>query len=111
MAAILFEEHPVSDHIMIQAFPAAKAKGEICVFGSLKGFSDYATEAGAEGSVDIGKLSAVFQAATADLTGDAAVAADVYMTSAGVLTTTATDNVLFGTIVSVGTDTFKIAVL
>jgi predicted RecA/RadA family phage recombinase len=109
MAAKLFEKYPVSDHITVAAFPVAKEKGEICVFGSLIGFSDYTTAAGEAGSVDTGKLAAVFQAATADLTGAATVGADVYLTPAGVLTATAAGNTLFGTVVRVDVDTFDFA--
>ena len=107
----LFEKKPVSDHIQIAAFPSAKEKGEVCVFGSLIGFSDLTTEAGKPGTVDIGKYAAVFQAAKADLTGTAAIGTDVYITSAGALSITATDNKLLGTIVAVGGDTIDIAVI
>jgi len=105
----LYEKKPVSDHILIAAFPAAKEKGEICKFGSLVGFSDYKTDSGAPGSVDVGKEIAVFQAAKAELT-TAAIGVDVYVTSAGALTATASGNTLLGTIVAVGADTFDIAV-
>lgn len=101
----LFEKKSVSDHIQIEAFPTAKEKGEICILGSLIGFSDYKTEAGKMGSVDIGKQAAVFQAAKADLTGTASIGADVYITPAGDLSTTATGNKLLGTIVAVGSST------
>ena len=111
--AKLFEKKPVSDHIMIAAFPAKKDKGEACVFGKLVGFSDYDTASGAAGSVDVGKQIAVFQAAKADLptspTG-AAIGADVYLTPAGALTTTGTGNTLLGTIVAVGGDAFDVAI-
>jgi predicted RecA/RadA family phage recombinase len=103
---MLFEKKPVSDHIEIAAFPSAASKGGIVKFGSIIGFSDYDTASGASGSVDTGKPAAVFQAAIADLTGTAAVGSDVYITSAGVLTMTATSNTLIGTIVQVGADTF-----
>jgi len=105
----LFEKRPVSDHIQIAAFPAKKDKGEVCVFGSLVGLSDYDTASGAAGSVDVGKQIAVFQAAKADLM-TAAIGADVYITSAGALTTTASGSTLLGTIVAVGGDTFDIAI-
>jgi predicted RecA/RadA family phage recombinase len=107
--AKLFEKRPVSDHIQVAAFPAAKEKGEICVFGNLVGLSDYDTASGAAGSVDVGKQIAVFQAAKADLP-TAAIGTDVYITSAGALTATASDNTLLGTVVAVGGDTFDIAV-
>jgi predicted RecA/RadA family phage recombinase len=103
---VLYEKKPVSDHIEIAAFPAAKSKGDVVQFGSIIGFSDYDTAAGTRGSVDTGKPAAVFQAAIADLTGTAAVGSDVYITSAGALTMTATSNVLIGTVVAVGSDTF-----
>jgi hypothetical protein len=109
--AILFEKKPVSDHIQIGAFPSAKEKGEICVFGSLVGFSDYKTGAGEAGSVDIGKMAAVFQAAVADLDGVATVGADGYAASAGTPSATATGNKLLGTVVAAGSDTFDIAVI
>lgn len=109
MAAILFEKYPVSDHITIAAFPAAKEKGEICVFGSLVGFSDCATAAGEAGSVDTGKGAAIFQAASADLTGTPTAGADVYLTSAGELTAAAGGNTLFGTVVRADAGTFDFA--
>jgi hypothetical protein len=102
---MLYEKKPVSDHVGL-AFPSAASKGGIVKFGSLIGFSDYDTAAGAPGSVDVGKPAAVFQAAIADLAGSAAVGSDVYTTSAGALTMTAASNFLIGTIVRVGTDTF-----
>jgi predicted RecA/RadA family phage recombinase len=105
----LFEKYPVSDHIAIAAFPAAKEKDDICVFGSLTGISDYTTAAGDMGSVCTGRMTAVFQAASADLTGDAAIGADVYLTPAGALTTAAAGNKLFGTVVRVDADTFDVA--
>jgi predicted RecA/RadA family phage recombinase len=110
MGVRLFEKKPVSDHILVTAFPAAKAKGEICVFGSLKGFSDYDTKSDESGSVNIGKMVSVFQAAKSDLTGTAAIAADVYITTDNTLTTTAGSNKLLGTVVAVGSDTFDLAV-
>jgi predicted RecA/RadA family phage recombinase len=106
---MLYEKKPVSDHIEVQAFPTAKEKGDVVVFGNLLGFSDYKTASGAPGSVDIGKSAAIFQAATADLTGAAAVATDVYLDGAGALTTTVGSNTFFGTIVAVEGDTFDIA--
>jgi predicted RecA/RadA family phage recombinase len=102
----MFEKKPVSDHIEIAAFPAAKSKGDVVKFGSIIGFSDYDTASGKPGSVDIGKPAAVFQAAIADLTGTAAVGSDVYITAAGVLTMTATSNFLIGTIVQIGGGSF-----
>jgi hypothetical protein len=111
MMKTLFEKKPVSDHIMVNAFPTAKEKGEICVFGNLVGFSDYKTAAGEPGSVDIGKFAAVFGAAKADVTGTTAIGTDVYITSAGELSTTATVNKLLGTIVAVGGEAIDIAVI
>ena len=108
--AKLFEKKPVSDHILIPAFPAAKESGELCVFGSLIGFSDYNTKAGDPGSVDVGKMIAVLQAAKADLTGTVAIGTDVYITSTETLSTTSTGNKLLGTVVAVGGDTYDIAV-
>jgi predicted RecA/RadA family phage recombinase len=112
---MLFEKKPLSDHIEIAAFPAAKSKGDLVKFGSIIGFSDYDTAAGAPGSVDIGKPAAVFQAALAGLTGDTppAVGVDVYIKPSGALTTNESDtvsqvttiNFLIGTIVRVGSDT------
>jgi hypothetical protein len=60
--------------------------------------------------VDVGRKIAVFEGAIADLTGTAAVGSDVYLTSAGALTLTATANKLFGTVVDVGADYFDFAV-
>ena len=107
----LFAKKEVSDHIRIEAFPAAKEKGEIVVLGSLIGFADIKTEAGKPGSVDIGKMAAVYQAAKTDLTGTVAIGADVYVTSAGNLSATAAGNKLLGTIVAVNSDTVDIAVI
>jgi predicted RecA/RadA family phage recombinase len=103
---MLYEKKPISDHIEIAAFPTAKSKGDFVQFGSIIGFSDYDTAQDAPGSVDTGKPAAVFQGATADLTGTPAVGADVYVTSAGALTLTAAGNTLIGTVVAVGADTF-----
>jgi hypothetical protein len=114
--AKLFEKHPVSDHIRVSAFPAAAEKGDIVMFGALRGFSDYNTAAGVAGSVDTGKGMAVVQAAIADVTDAgslAAVGANIYLTAAKVLTTavgTSPVNTLFGTIVNIGADTFDIAI-
>jgi len=107
----LFEKRPVSDHILISTFPAAKEKGEVCVFGSLIGFSDYKTAQGEQGSVNIGKYASVFQAAKSDLPASPAVGMDIYITSAGAASATATGNTLLGTIVAVGSDTADIAVI
>jgi len=107
--AKLFEKRPVSDHIQIAAFPAAKQKGEVCVFGSLVGFSDYNTAINTQGSVDVGKQIAVFQAAKSDLPA-AAIGTDVYITSAGALTATSASNTLLGTVVAVGSDAFDVAI-
>jgi len=109
MAVKLFSKKPTSDHIQVAAFPAAKEKGDLCAFGSLVGFADYNTAAGAAGSVDVGKEIAVFQAAKTDLS-TATIGTDVYVTSAGALSATATDNKLLGTVVAVGSDTFDIAI-
>jgi predicted RecA/RadA family phage recombinase len=106
----LFEKKPLSDHILVSAFPAAKEKGEVCVFGSLKGFSDYNTAKDEPGSVNTGKMISVFQAAKADVAGTAAVGADVYIAADNTLTTTAGSNKLLGTVVAVGSDTYDIAV-
>jgi predicted RecA/RadA family phage recombinase len=103
---VLYEKKPISDHIEIDAFPSAASKGQPVKFGSIIGFSDYDTASGSPGSVDTGKPAAIFQAAIADLTGTAAVGADVYITSALALTMTAASNTLIGTIVAVGSDTF-----
>jgi len=108
--AKLFEKKPVSDHILVSAFPSAKAKGEICVFGSLVGFSDYDTKEGDPGSVDVGKMIAVLQASKEDLTGTVAIGTDVYATTASALSATATGNKLLGTVVAVGGDTYDLAV-
>jgi hypothetical protein len=55
-------------------------------------------------------MTAVFQAANADLTGTAAVGTDVYLADDGTITTTATDNKLLGTIVGIGATSIAIAV-
>jgi predicted RecA/RadA family phage recombinase len=106
----LFDKKPVSDHIHVGAFPEAKEKGEMCVFGSLVGFSDYKTEAGAAGSVNIGKTAAVFQMLKTDMPA-AAIGTDVYVASDGSFAPAAVSGSrLFGTVVAVGGDTFDIAV-
>jgi hypothetical protein len=107
----LFAKKEVSDHILIDAFPTAKEKGEICILGSLIGISDYKTEANKPGSIDIGKMAAVFQAKTSDITGTPAIGTDVYITPAGDISTTAADNKLFGTVVIVGSNTVDFAVI
>ena len=107
----LFEKRPVSNHIQIAAFPAKKEKGEVCVFGRLIGFSDYNTDEGSPGSVNIGKQASVFQAARTALTGTVNIGTDVFVTPAEVLSTTATGNLLLGTVVAIGSDTFDIAVV
>jgi hypothetical protein len=100
----LFEKKPVSDHIRIEAFPAAAEKGDLITIGLLTGFSDYDTAAGSPGSIDITEMKAVIQAAVADVTGasaSTAVGTVIYITSAGALTLTATSNTAFATIVRV----------
>ena len=106
----LFEKKPVSDHILVSAFPSAKAKGELCVFGSLIGFSDYGTASGEPGSVNAGKMIAVVQAAIADIAGTVAIGTDVYITSTETLSATSTGNTLLGTVVAIGGGTYDIAV-
>jgi hypothetical protein len=108
--AKLVEKYPVSDHIRVSKFPAAKEKGEIVMFGSLIGFSDYNTAKDEAGSIDVGREIAVFEADSEDLAGDAAVGSDVYLTAGGGLTMTATANKLFGTIVDAGAGCFDFAV-
>ena len=109
---MIFEKKPVSNHIQIAVFPAKKAKGEVCVFGRLVGFSDYNTDQGAPGSVNIGKQASVFQIAKASLTGTINVGTDVFVVPAtGVLATTETGNRLLGTVVGIGSDTYDIAVI
>jgi predicted RecA/RadA family phage recombinase len=105
---MFFEKKPVSDHILIPSFPAAKNKGDLVVYGSLKGFSDYNTPSGEQGSIDIGMLRAVFQIAIGDITGDPAAGSILYVTSAGELTMTATSNTAFATILSVGAESVDI---
>ena len=104
----VFAKKATSDHILIQAFPAAKKAGEICKFGSLLGFSDYTTESGAEGTVNVGKQIAVFQ--VTNYFGNPAIGTDVFYASDGTLTVTVTGNTLFGTIVARHGDTVDIAV-
>lgn len=107
----LIEKRPVSDHILISAFPSAKEKDEVTVIGSLVGLSDQKTAQGALGSVNIGKFASVFQAAKADLPTNAGIGTDIYITPAGAASSTASGNTLLGTIVAVGTDTADIAVV
>jgi len=105
----LFAKKTTSDTILIGAFPAAKEAGEPCVFGSLVGFSTLKTEAGQQGSVNVGKQIAVFQ--SSNYFGSApAIGTDVYIASDGTLTTDADGNILLGTIVVVGGDTVDIAI-
>ena len=106
--ATIFAKKSTSDHILVQAFPTAKAKGETCTFGSLVGFSDYTTAQGAEGTVNVGKQIAVFQIARDGVT--AAIGTDVYIASDGTLTTTVGSNKLLGTVVVVGPDTYDVAI-
>jgi predicted RecA/RadA family phage recombinase len=108
---MLFEKRPLSDHIRVAAFPVAKKKGEIVVLGNLLGFSDYDTEAGAPGSINIGKMASVFQADKADLPS-VAIGNDVYVTTDEELaSSTAAGSKYLGTVVAVGSDSFDIAVV
>ena len=104
----LFAKKPASDHILLQSFPAAKEAGEICVFGSLVGFSDLKTEKGKQGTVNVGKQIAVFQAT--NYFGNPAIGSDVYIASDETLTTTAESNKLLGTIVAINGETVDIAI-
>jgi len=104
----LFAKKTASDTIQVSSFPSAKAAGELCQFGSLVGFSTLKTEAGAMGSVNVGKQIAVFQAA--NYFGTPAIGTDVYIASDGTLTVTATGNILLGTIVAIGSGTVDIAI-
>jgi predicted RecA/RadA family phage recombinase len=104
----VFEVKPVSDHIEITSFPAAVEKGDLIVIGHMQGFADYNTASGARGSIDIGKMAAVFKVNTTDVTGAAANNAIVYITGDGALTMTDTGNTVFGTIVDMPSGTLHI---
>jgi len=104
----LFAKKATSDHIMIQSFPAAKEAGELCVFGSLVGFSDLKTEEGSEGAVNVGKQIAVFQ--SVNYFGNPDIGSDVYIATDGTLTATAGTNRLLGTIVAMHGDAVDIAI-
>jgi copper(I)-binding protein len=113
---MFYEKKPVSDHIMIPAFAAAKNKGDLVVYGALKGFSDYNTGSGEAGSIDIGTPKAVFTIAAGDITtGTAAAAGSIlYITSAGVLTMSAGSspaNTAFATIINVGAESVDIVLI
>jgi len=97
-----------SDHIQVLAFPAKKEAGELCKFGSLVGFADLTTEAGASGTVNVGKQIAVFQIENSF--GTPAIGSDVYVASDGTLTTTAGTNKLLGTIVAKNGDAVDVAI-
>jgi len=107
--AKLFAKKTTSDTILVGAFPSAKLAGEVCVFGSLIGFATLNTEEGVQGTVNVGKQIAVFQVAKSAISNPE-IGTDVYVTPAGALTTTATDNKLLGTVVVVGGDTFDLAI-
>jgi predicted RecA/RadA family phage recombinase len=104
----VFEVKPVSDHIEIASFPAAAEKGDLIIIGHMHGFADYNTASGERGSIDIGKMAAVFKVQTTDVTGDAALNAIVYITGAGALTMTASTDAVFGTIVDMPNGTLHI---
>jgi hypothetical protein len=108
---MFYEKKPVSDHIEIWSFPAAKNKGDLVVYGALTGFSDYNTASGEAGSIDIGTMKAVFNIAVGDITGSPAAGSILYVTSAGELTMTATSNTLFATIIRVGTTDVDIVLI
>ena len=105
----IIEKKSASTNVQIEAFPAAKEKGEPVVLGSLVGFSDYKTGAGEAGSVTVGRPIAVFQIPKTDIE-TAIIGTDVYLTSALALSATETDNTLLGVVVAVGHDTFDVAV-
>jgi copper(I)-binding protein len=111
---MFYEKKPVSDHIMIPAFAAAKNKGDLVVYGALKGFSDYNTGSGESGSIDIGTLKAVFSVAVSDITGSPAAGSILYITSAGVLTMSAGSspaNTAFATIINAGAESVDIVLI
>ena len=100
----MFERITVSDHIRVSPYThGAVTKGQPIVLasGALVGFADYAFPANEAVVLDIGVSRAVFSAATADVTGDAAVGSALYITSAGVLTMTADGNTLLGVITDI----------
>lgn len=103
--AKLLAQKSTSDHIRIDAFPAAKTKGDLVAIGSLIGIVDIDVAAGHPGSIDVGKQVAIFVAKTADFAGTAAIGTDVF-TDGNTLTTTGK---LVGTIVAIGSDTIAIA--
>jgi predicted RecA/RadA family phage recombinase len=105
----MFAKKPTSDHIQVNAFPIARKAGELCVFGSLTGISDYNTDAGAQGTVNVGKQIAVFQLARTVVTNPA-IGMDIFVTTTGAFATTATGNKLFGTVVAIGHDTIDVAI-
>jgi len=104
----LFAKKATSDHIMLQSFPVAKEAGELCAFGSLVGFSDLKVEAGASGTVNVGRQIAVFQ--SVNYFGTPSIGTDVFIASDETLTTDDTDNKLLGTIVAINGDTVDIAI-
>jgi hypothetical protein len=108
---MFYEKKPVSDHILIPAFPAEASKGGLVVYGALRGFADCNTGAGEEGSIDIGTPKAVFQIAAADITGSPAAGSILYITSAGALTMTATSNTAFATIIRAGAESVDIVLV
>jgi hypothetical protein len=108
---MFYEKKSVSDHIMIPAFPAAKNKAELVVYGALKGFADWNTGAGEAGAIDIGTPKAVFQIAASDITGTPAAGSILYITSAGALTMTATSNTAFATIIFVDADAASVDIV
>jgi predicted RecA/RadA family phage recombinase len=105
---MIFAKKSTSDTILIGAFPAAKKAGEGCVFGSLKGFATLNTEAGQQGTVNVGKEIAVFQIPKTGITAN--IGTDVYITSTGTLSSAPAGNTLFGTVTVIGSDTYDIAI-
>jgi len=106
---MIYAKKTTSDTILVGAFPAEKKAGELCQFGSLVGFATLNTDEGVQGTVNVGKQIAIFQIKKTAIP-TATIGTDVFVTSAGAFTTTATDNKLFGTVVVVGSDTFDIAI-
>ena len=108
---MFYEKRPVSDHIGIPAFTATKNKGDLVIYGALKGFSDYNTAIGEPGSIDIGTEKAVFNIAVSDITGSPEASLILYITDAGALTMTSTSNTAFATIINVNSESVDIVLI
>jgi hypothetical protein len=100
--ATAYEHITTSDHIRFEPFThAAFTKGDLVSIGGITGIADINFAANDAVEIDCGVPRAVYRVVTSDITGTPAVGANVYITAAGALTMTATDNTLYGVITDI----------